>query len=36
MAEEMSQQFRTFLVPLDGSQLAEAVLPAVERMAGRF
>jgi len=36
MAEEMSQQFRTFLVPLDGSQLAEAVLPAVERMAVRF
>ncbi len=36
MAEDTSQQFRSFLVPLDGSQLAEAVLPAVERMAGRF
>ena len=36
MTEETSQQLRTFLVPLDGSHLAEAVLPAVERMAGRF
>ncbi|KPV54409.1 hypothetical protein SE17_03925 [Kouleothrix aurantiaca] len=36
MAEERSQPFRSLLVPLDGSQLAEAVLPAVERMAARF
>ena len=36
MVEDTSQQFRTFLVPLDGSHLAEAVLPAVERMAARF
>jgi nucleotide-binding universal stress UspA family protein len=30
------QQLRSFLVPLDGSHLAEAVLPAVERLAARF
>jgi nucleotide-binding universal stress UspA family protein len=36
MAAQTSQPFRTLLVPLDGSQLAEAVLPAVERMAGHF
>ena len=36
MVEDTSQQFRTLLVPLDGSHLAEAVLPAVECLASRF
>lgn len=36
MAEETPQPFRAFLVPLDGSRLAEAVLPAVERLSVRF
>ena len=36
MTKDVSREFRTFLVPLDGSHLAETVLPAVECMAGYF
>jgi nucleotide-binding universal stress UspA family protein len=36
MEEQAKQNYRCFLVPLDGSRLAESVLPVVAQMASRF
>lgn len=36
MAQHVKQGFLHFLVPLDGSRLAESVLPVVEQVASRF
>jgi nucleotide-binding universal stress UspA family protein len=36
MFQHSKQDRLSFLVPLDGSRLAESVLPAVERLASRF
>ena len=36
MQEQMQHEHPRFLVPLDGSRLAESVLPVVQQMASRF